>query len=98
VEHTDRANQFYLKFNMRQHIGDILMYCWRLDEHRRAWKAYAALDGGRGPYLRFANMLINDATWLLDEALKKLQVRHSRSVKVVSLSRRGGGRGAAHDG
>ncbi|WIA10509.1 hypothetical protein OEZ85_010698 [Tetradesmus obliquus] len=73
VEHTDRANQFYAKFNMRQYIGDILMHCWTLQPHQEAWKRFAALQGGRGPYLRFANMLINDATYLLDDALKKVQ-------------------------
>jgi Ubiquitin elongating factor core len=41
---------------------------------REAWKRFAALQGGRGPYLRFANMLINDATYLLDDALNKVQV------------------------
>jgi hypothetical protein len=54
--------------------GDILMHCWTLPPHREAWKRFAALQGGRGPYLRFANMLINDATYLLDDALKKVQV------------------------
>lgn len=44
---------------------------------RDAWKAYAARDDGRGPYLRFANMLVNDSIYLLDEALKKVQVRRT---------------------
>jgi hypothetical protein len=51
------------------------MHCWTLPPHQEAWKRFAALQGGRGPYLRFANMLINDATYLLDDALKKVQVR-----------------------
>jgi hypothetical protein len=74
VEHTDRANQFYVKFQMRQYIGDLLAHCWALPAHREAWKRFAAAEGGRGPYLRFANMLINDAIYLLDESLKKLKV------------------------
>jgi ubiquitin conjugation factor E4 B len=74
VEHTDRANQFYLKFHMRQYIGDILAYCWSIPAHREAWKRFAEAEGGRGPYLRFANMLINDSIFLLDESLKKLKV------------------------
>jgi hypothetical protein len=51
------------------------MHCWTLPPHQEAWKRFAALQGGRGQYLRFANMLINDATYLLDDALKKVQVR-----------------------
>jgi hypothetical protein len=31
---TDRHNQFYEKFSMRQNIGDILMHCWTLQPHR----------------------------------------------------------------
>ncbi len=66
--------QFYVKFNMRQYIGDILEYCWTLPPHQDAWRAFAAVQGGRGPYLHFANMLINDSIYLLDESLKKLKV------------------------
>jgi hypothetical protein len=42
---------------------------------REVWKAYAARQGGRGPYLRFANMLINDSIYLLDESLKYVKVK-----------------------
>lgn len=73
VEVTDRNNQFYEKFSMRQNIGDILMHCWTLQPHRDAWKAHAAQQGGRGAYLRFANMLINDSIYLIDEALKHVK-------------------------
>lgn len=31
---TDRHNQFYEKFSMRQNIGDILMHCWTLQSHK----------------------------------------------------------------
>lgn len=41
---------------------------------RDVWKAYASQQGGRGPYLRFANMLINDSIYLLDESLKYVKV------------------------
>lgn len=73
IEFTDRANQFYLKFHMRQYIGDILHYLWGVPQHRVAWKSFALRDNGRGEYLRFCNMLINDAIYLLDESLKKLK-------------------------
>ena len=41
---------------------------------REVWRAYAVQEGtGSGEYVRFANMLISDAIYLLDESLKKLQ-------------------------
>ena len=33
-----RAGQFYIKFNMRQYLGDILAHAWQLPQHREAWK------------------------------------------------------------
>lgn len=84
VEFTDRANQFYLKFNMRQYAGDILAYLWTLPPHRDTWVKFAAdtspprgappgSPSGAAIYERFANMLLNDATHLLDESLKKIK-------------------------
>lgn len=63
------------------------MHCWTIPAHREAWKRFAALQGGRGPYQRFANMLINDATYLLDDALKNVQVREyaARMVLLASM-------------
>jgi hypothetical protein len=41
---------------------------------RDNWQKYASQQGGRGGYLRFANMLINDSIYLLDESLKYVKV------------------------
>lgn len=73
IEYTERAGQFYIKFSMRQYLGDALAYAWRLPAHRAAWKRFA-LEGDDWPYLRFTNMLIADATYLLDESLKYIKV------------------------
>jgi len=51
---------------------------WR---DRDAWKAHAAQQGGRGAYLRFANMLINDSIYLIDEALKHVKVRQEGQLQ-----------------
>jgi len=72
VEHTGRNTEFYEKFNIRHNIGEILDYTWNIPLHRKAWKAAAEDGGGRGLYLKFANMLINDNIYLLDESLKQL--------------------------
>jgi hypothetical protein len=49
---------------------------------RDAWKAHAAQQGGRGSYLRFANMLINDSIYLLDESLKYVKVGGHCSMQL----------------
>ena len=70
IEFTGGANQFYDKFNIRYQIGEICEYLWKVEPHRRAWGTLAKSDSPF--YMRFLNMLINDAIWLLDESLKKL--------------------------
>ena len=70
IEFTGAANQFYDKFNIRHQIGEMCEYLWRVEDHRAAWSALATNDGAF--YVRFLNMLINDAIWLLDESMKKL--------------------------
>ncbi|GBF98629.1 ubiquitin conjugation factor E4-like [Raphidocelis subcapitata] len=80
IEYTERAGQFYIKFNMRQYLGDILAYAWRLQPHRDSWKRFA-LSGDDWPYLRFTNMLIADATYLLDESLK--YIKSNREIEQL---------------
>ena len=70
IEFTGAANQFYDKFNIRHQIGEMCEYLWHVEDHRAAWSALAKSDGAF--YVRFLNMLINDAIWLLDESMKKL--------------------------
>jgi len=71
IEFTGSHNVFYDKFNIRYHIGELLEYLWQVPTHRESWKAVAAATT-EGFYLKFLNMLVNDAIYLLDEALKKL--------------------------
>jgi hypothetical protein len=86
------AGQFYIKFSMRQYLGDVLAYAWGLPAHREAWKAFA-LGGDDWPYLRFTNMLIGDATYLLDESLKYIKVRGGGGGGTGVLGGGGGGGG-----
>lgn len=73
IEFTGRHAQFYEKFQMRASISEVLEYLWDIKEHNDAWKEVAEAEGGRGFYLRFCNMLVNDSIFLLDESLKKLE-------------------------
>ena len=73
IESTGRHAQFYEKFETRTYITELLEYVWNIKEHNEAWKAVAEKDGGRGLYLLFCNMLVNDSIFLLDDSLKKLE-------------------------
>ena len=73
IESTGRHAQFYEKFETRTYITELLEYVWNIKEHNEAWKAVAEQDGGRGLYLLFCNMLVNDSIFLLDDSLKKLE-------------------------
>ena len=70
IEFTGGANQFYDKFNIRHQIGEMCEYLWRIEAHQNEWSLLALNDSVF--YVRFLNMLINDAIWLLDESMKKL--------------------------
>eukprot|EP00963_Diacronema_lutheri_P009923 scaffold938_cov334-Pavlova_lutheri.AAC.43 len=71
IEFTGSHTQFYDKFNIRHNIGEILEYLWGVQAHRQEW-CRVALEREGSFYLKFLNMLINDAIYLLDESVKKL--------------------------
>jgi ubiquitin conjugation factor E4 B len=71
IEFTGSSNQFYDKFNIRHHIGEMLEYLWGIPVHKENWKRLANEQAGAF-YLKFVNMLVNDAIYLLDEGMKKL--------------------------
>ena len=78
IEFSGGANQFYEKFNVRYQIGELCEYLWSVQSHRNAWIKLASEDPEF--YTRFLNMLINDAIYLLDEAMKKLpEVRQTET-------------------
>ena len=64
------------KYGGRLHITQVLARLWRAPPHREAWLAAASLEAS-GPdslYGRFMHFLLQDATYLLDEAMAKLRV------------------------
>lgn len=70
VEFTGANTQFYDKMNIRYSLGNLLEYLWSVPGHRAVWCALARR--GDTFYLRFTNMIVNDAIYQLDEALKKI--------------------------
>ncbi|CAF3669246.1 unnamed protein product [Rotaria socialis] len=78
IELTGQAVAFEQKFNYRRPMYEILDYFWKFDKHREQVKkltAYAEehIDDAEAPLvLRFINLLMNDANFLLDEALSQM--------------------------
>ncbi|NXY50760.1 UBE4A factor, partial [Ceuthmochares aereus] len=81
-------HQFEQKFNYRRPMYPILRYMWGTDSYRQSIKAladYASenLEAMNPPlFLRFLNLLMNDAIFLLDEAIQYLS-----KIKVQQIEK-----------
>lgn len=79
IEMTGQSVQFEQKFNYRRPMYVIMEYLWNIDEQRDCFKKLSAhaeeqMEAVNPPiFLRFVNLLINDAIYLLDESLSNLQ-------------------------
>ncbi|XP_045412325.1 ubiquitin conjugation factor E4 A isoform X2 [Lemur catta] len=78
IEFTGDPHQFEQKFNYRRPMYPILKYMWGTDTYRESIKDLADfasknLEAMNPPlFLRFLNLLMNDAIFLLDEAIQYL--------------------------
>lgn len=70
VELTGSHNQFYDKFSIRYNIGYIIESMWRFPQYRQSMRSDVE-DETR--FVRFINMVLNDANFLLDETLNDLE-------------------------
>lgn len=88
IEFTGDPHQFEQKFNYRRPMYPILKYMWSKDGYRESIKHladYASknLEAMNPPlFLRFLNLLMNDAIFLLDEAIQYLS-----KIKILQLER-----------
>jgi len=83
IEFTGSHTQFYDKFNIRHNIGELLEYLWSLPSHQERWVRASQEDPGF--YIRFINMLVNDAIYLLDESLKKLpEIKETEEAEIAA--------------
>uniref|UniRef100_A0A8C5W8S2 Ubiquitin conjugation factor E4 A n=1 Tax=Leptobrachium leishanense TaxID=445787 RepID=A0A8C5W8S2_9ANUR len=88
IEFTGDPHQFEQKFNYRRPMYPILRYMWGRDTYRQSIKNladYASenLEAVNPPlFLRFLNLLINDAVFLLDEAIQYLS-----KIKIQQIER-----------
>jgi len=78
IEMTGQSVSFEQKFNYRRPMYTVMEYLWNLDEQKESFKRLAAvaeanMEAVNPPlFLRFLNLLINDAVFLLDEALSNM--------------------------
>ncbi|KAK0634585.1 ubiquitin elongating factor core-domain-containing protein [Bombardia bombarda] len=73
-ESTGASSQFYDKFHIRYEIFQIIKCVWSNDVYKQ--QLTAASKSNRSFFVRFVNMLMNDATFSLDEALGKFPRIH----------------------
>lgn len=83
VEHTGSHTQFYDKFSIRYRIGSIVESLWYLPDYRASVRREAS-DEGR--FLKFVNMLLNDANHLMDSVLNDLE-----EIRGLELMMQGSG-------
>ncbi|KAF9425201.1 hypothetical protein BGZ94_007753 [Podila epigama] len=83
VENTGRNSQFYDKFNIRYNISQILKFVWTNPIHREMVKAESKKSES---FVRFANLLMNDTTYLLDEGLTKLAEIREIEVEMEDVA------------
>ncbi|XP_037957885.1 ubiquitin conjugation factor E4 A isoform X2 [Teleopsis dalmanni] len=79
IEMTGQSVQFEQKFNYRRPMYAIMEFLWTKPDHVQCFKDLATeaeenMENIEPPlFLRFINLLINDAIFLLDESLSNLQ-------------------------
>ncbi|GJQ83288.1 hypothetical protein Trydic_g8880 [Trypoxylus dichotomus] len=78
IEMTGQSVQFEQKFNYRRPMYLVMDYLWELPEHKTYFRLLAEdaeknMEAVMPPlFLRFINLLMNDAVFLLDEALANM--------------------------
>lgn len=79
IEMTGQSVQFEQKFNYRRPMYAIMEYLWQMEDQKERFRDLAKeaereMEAVDPPlFLRFINLLINDAIFLLDESLNNLQ-------------------------
>ena len=94
IEETGHSVQFEQKFSYRRPMYDIIKYIWEIDAFKNKFRQLAKeaerdVENEHPPlFLRFINLLINDAIFLLDEGLgfmKQIQEKEAERPSWSSL-------------
>ncbi|KAI1438924.1 ubiquitin fusion degradation protein 2 [Xylaria sp. CBS 124048] len=73
-EHSGVSSAFYDKFNIRYEIFQVIKTIWTNNVYKEKLSRESRVN--RQFFIQFVNLLLNDATYLLDEALTKLAKIH----------------------
>ena len=94
IEETGHSVQFEQKFSYRRPMYDIIKYIWQIDEFKRKFRELATeaerdIESEQPPlFLRFINLLINDAIFLLDEGLLFMKQIQEKEAERADWSAR----------
>ncbi|PWZ00389.1 hypothetical protein BCV70DRAFT_94686 [Testicularia cyperi] len=80
AENTGSHTQFYDKFNIRYHLSQIFKSIWSNQRHKE--QLHKVAKGRESDFVVFINRLMNDVTFLLDDALDKLQELHQKQSEA----------------
>ena len=92
IETTGQAVEFEQKFGYRRPMYDVMKYIWSLSDFQAEFVQLAKYaeehieDEERPLFLKFSNLLINDAIWLLDEALDYMKKIQEQQLEQSSWS------------
>ncbi|KAI9676772.1 MAG: hypothetical protein M1829_002867 [Trizodia sp. TS-e1964] len=84
VENTGAHSQFYDKFNIRYEIFHIIECIWPTESYRQQLSQESRVNVDF--FVQFVNLLLNDATYVLDEALEKLGIIHVIEEELQNTS------------
>ncbi|RDW91522.1 hypothetical protein BP5796_02687 [Coleophoma crateriformis] len=79
-EQTGAHTQFYDKFNIRYEIFQVIKCIWTNDVYRQKLKQESRTDIDF--FVQFVNLLLNDATYVLDESLTKFPKIHDLEIEL----------------
>lgn len=80
AESTGSNTQFYDKFNIRYHLAQVFKAIWDNVDHKR--QLHAQAQDHQSEFVVFINRLMNDVTFLLDDALDKLTELHAKQGEM----------------
>ncbi|KAI1389114.1 ubiquitin conjugation factor E4 [Hypoxylon trugodes] len=81
-EHSGVSSAFYDRFNIRYEIFQVIKTIWDNDVYHEQLSKESKVN--RQFFVQFVNLLLNDATYLLDEALSKLVNIHDYQKQLQS--------------
>lgn len=82
AESTGSHTQFYDKFNIRYEIFQVIKRIWDNPMYREKLSREAAINTDF--FVQFVNMLVNDATYVLDESFTSFQKIRELTIEMES--------------